>query len=185
MKSLSLALLALGLVIAASPLAAQQKRASPHETISTVLGKRPDTNRVTVVYGRPYSKSPKTGEVRVIWGGLVPWEKAYRLGADESTLLITQKPLVFGKTVIPAGAYTIYMTPSEKGTSTLAFSSNLGTWGEPVDESHDVARVELSKGSLASDVDQLTIAVEKAAEGGVIKISWEKTQFSVPFTVQK
>ena len=102
MKSLSLALLALGLVIAASPLAAQQKRASPHETISTVLGKRPDTNRVTVVYGRPYSKSPKTGEVRVIWGGLVPWEKAYRLGADESTLLITQKPLVFGKTVIPA-----------------------------------------------------------------------------------
>ena len=185
MKSLSLALLALALAVSAAPLKAQEKRLSPHETISTVLGKRPDTNRVTVVYGRPYSKSPKTGEVRVIWGGLVPWDKADRLGADEATLLITQKPLVFGDTVLPAGAYTLYTVPSEKGASKLAFSSKLGAWGVPVDETHDVARVDLTKTALETDVPQLTIAIEKnPAGGGTLKISWEKTQFSVPFTVK-
>ena len=42
--------------------------------------------------------------------------------------------------------------------------------------------------TLEKSVDQLTIAVAKDAAtpgGGVIKISWELTQFSLPFTVKK
>ena len=39
------------------PLAAQQKRLSPHETIS----KGVDGNRITIVYGRPYTKEPRNG----------------------------------------------------------------------------------------------------------------------------
>jgi len=75
-------------IFTASSLMAQQKRVSPHETISMVI----DGNRVTIVYGRPYTKDPKTGESRKIWGGLVPYGKIWRTGADEATLLITQKP---------------------------------------------------------------------------------------------
>jgi hypothetical protein len=29
------------------------------------------------------------------------------------------------------------------------------------------------------------MAVEKGSSGGVLKLMWENTQFSVPFTVQK
>lgn len=123
----------------------------------------------------------------MIWGDLVPWDKAYRLGADEATLLITQQPLQIGETTIPAGAYTLYMVPSEKGASKLAFSTNIGKWGIPVDETHDLARVDMKKDAIEQPVDQLTMAINKdsAGAGGVIKISWEKTQFSVPFTVKK
>ena len=160
---------------------------SPHETTSTIIGDRRTGNRVTITYGRPYTKHPKTGEVRKIWGGLVKWDKADRLGADEATLLLTQQPLQFGETVIPAGAYTLYIVPSETGVSKLAFSTNLGKWGVPVDEGHDLARVDLAKTELSAPVDQLTIAIvnDQAAGGGVIRISWETTQFSVPFTVKK
>jgi hypothetical protein len=160
---------------------------SPHETTSAVIGDRRTGNRVTITYGRPYSKSPKDGSMRKIWGGLVPWDKADRLGADEATLLLTQKPLVFGDTTIPAGAYTLYIVPSENGASKLAFSSNLGKWGVPVDETHDVARVDLVKKPLDQSVDQLTIAVENdpVSGGGVIKIQWEQTEFDAPFTVAK
>src|SRR6202142_900481 len=94
-------------MMTALTLTAQEKRFSPHETISAVI----DGNRVTIIYGRPYTKSPKTGEMRKIWGGLVPYGAIWRTGADEATLLITQKPLAFGDITIPAGAYTLWTLP--------------------------------------------------------------------------
>src|SRR6185436_206648 len=89
-------------VACALPASAQQKKAastggnSPHETTSAVI----DGNRVTVTYGRPFTKHPKTGEVRKIWGGLVPYGKPWRMGSDEATLLITQKPVEIGGTEV-------------------------------------------------------------------------------------
>jgi len=154
---------------------------SPHETTSAVI----DGSRVTVTYGRPFTKNPKTGEVRKIWGGLVPYDQAWRLGADEATTLITQQSLAFGDTVIPAGAYTLYLVPSESGASKLAISKKIGQWGVPVDEKNDLARVDVKKDSTDKSVDQLTITVKKEGTSGAILISWENTQYSAPFTVKK
>lgn len=166
---------------AAMPLPAQPARKSPHETVSTVLGDPHTGNRVTIVYGRPYNKDPKTGLPRVIWGGLVPWDMAYRLGADEATLLVLQKPAMVGDTAVPAGAYTLYLVPSRSGVSKLAISTDIGKWGVPVDEKHDLARVELKKEPLDRPVDQLTITIDKdGSDGGLLRIRWEGTQFSVP-----
>lgn len=158
---------------------------SPHETTSNVIGERWTGCRVTITYGRPYAKGRK------IWGSseekaLVPNGKAWRLGSDEATTLITQQPLKFGETTIPAGAYTLYMVPSENGGK-LVFSSKLGAWGVPVDESHDVARVDLKKESLDKPVEQLTISVAKGSDnsGGTIKIAWGDAQYSAAFTVVK
>lgn len=173
----------------ATPRVASTGGRSPHETTSAVIGERRTGNRVTITYGRPFSQDPKTGELRKIWGGLVKWDKPDRLGADEATLLLTQQPLQFGDTVIPAGAYTLYLVPSESGVSKLAFSSALGNWGVPVDESRDVARIDLKKEPVDPRVDQLTIAVvndaNPAANAGTLRITWENTQFSAPFTVKK
>jgi len=164
------------------PARAQEKRISPHETISA----RISGDRITLTYGRPYTVKPGTTEVRKIWGGLVPYGEPWRLGADEATLLITQKPLVFGGKTIPAGAYTLYMVPEENGASQLAFSTQLGGWGIPVDQSHDLARVDLNKTALDKTVDQFTMTVGKGdSGGGELKMMWENTEFSVPFTVQK
>jgi len=164
------------------PRAASSGGRSPHETTGTVI----DQNRVTITYGRPYSKDARSGEVRKIWGGLVPYGRAWRMGSDEATLFITQKPIVIGETTIPAGAYTLYLVPEESGTSKLAFSKTIGQWGIPVDEKNDLARVDVKKDSLEKAVDQFTMAVEKGADGGgVIKMSWENTQYSVAFTVKK
>ncbi len=175
-------------LVSSMPLLAQQKKAastggnSPHETTSAVI----DGNRVTITYGRPFTKDPKTGEPRTIWGGLVPWDKAWRTGSDEATMLITQQPIVIGETTIPAGAYTLYTIPSGSGASKLAFGTKLGAWGVPVDEKNDLARVDLKKETLEKPLDQFNMAVVKnSSGGGVIKLMWENTQFSVPFTVKK
>jgi hypothetical protein len=163
---------------------------TPHATTSAVIGpNRNEGSMITLTYGRPYRVHPrKGGEPRKIWGGLVPWNKADRLGADEATLFINEHPIEVGSTTIPAGAYTLYIIPSESGTSKLAFSKHIGKWGVPVDEKNDLARVDLQKESLSEAVDQLTLLVENVPAGsmnGVLRIRWEETQYSMPFKVKK
>jgi len=60
--------------------AAQEKRASPHETVELTLNGK----KITVTYGRPYMKGRK------IVGGLVPYDEVWRTGADEATVLTTE-----------------------------------------------------------------------------------------------
>jgi hypothetical protein len=151
---------------------------SPHETISATIG----GNTVKITYGRPFSKKPGTDVVRPIWGGLVKWDKADRLGADQATTLVLQKGIVIGGLTVPAGTYTLYIVPSEKGTSKLAISKKTGQWGIPVQEDADLGRVDLKKTNLDKQLDQLTLSVAAEGAGGVIKIQWEKTQYSVDFT---
>ncbi len=183
MRRFTLAFFSLAIaLIGTLPLAAQQKRISPHETISTVV----DGNRIMIVYGRPYSRNPKSGEIRKIWGSLVPFGKVWRTGADEATLFITQKPVVLGGTVIPAGAYTLYTLPQADGPAKLIVNRQLGQWGMQYDEKQDLARVDLKKQAADEPVDQFTMAIEKGPEaGGVIKLIWEDTQYTVSFTVEK
>tara|TARA_R110002167_G_scaffold183514_2_gene383954 strand:+ start:207 stop:770 length:564 start_codon:yes stop_codon:yes gene_type:complete len=184
MKTLR-SLLLLSLVTISSPAlwAQAADRPSPHATISSRIGDRRTGNFVMVTYGRPQTADPKTGEARAIWGALVPWDKPWRLGANEATLFGTNKPIVIGDTTIPAGAYTLYLVPSENGTTQLAFSTNIIKWGVPVDVKNDLVRVDVEKSSLDPRVDQLTLALKpEGSSGGVLTISWENTQYSVAFT---
>ena len=177
------------------PLTAQSARVastggnSPHETTSAVI----DGCRVSITYGRPFSKDPKGTEIRKIWGSLVKWDEIWRTGSDEATILITQQPIVMGETTIPAGAYTLWTLPKSDGTAKLIVNKQIGQWGinprdpkQVYDEKNDVVRVDLKKDTLDKQVDQFTMAVEKnPAGGGTIKLKWETTQFSVPFTIKK
>lgn len=173
------------IVVSILPVAAQQKRVSPHETVSGVI----EGCRVTVTYGRPYTKDPHTGDIRKIWGGLVPYDKVWRTGADEATILITQKTLKFGDTTVPAGAYTLWTLPAADGSAKLIINKQIGQWGVgrgSYDEQNDLARIDLAKEPLTTTVDQFTMAVSKNPDGGgVLKMSWENIQYSAPFTVEK
>ena len=185
MNKIKSALAIAAIVVSALPLMAQQKRISPHETISSVI----DGNRVTIVYGRPYTKDPKSGEPRKIWGGLVPYGKIWRTGSDEATVLITQKPIVIGETTIPAGTYTLFTLPAEDGPAKLIINKQVGQWGVgpgSYDEKQDLARVDLKKDALDAPLDQFTMSVAKnPSGGGLIKLMWENTQYSVAFTAAK
>jgi hypothetical protein len=154
---------------------------SPHETISLTNG----GNLIKITYGRPYSHAPNSTEIRKIWGTLVPWDQPWRLGADQATTLVIQKAIVLGGTNVPAGTYTLYMIPSEKGVSKLAICKKTGQWGIPVDVADDLARVDLKKDPpLDHQVDQLTLSLGQSTvpNKGTLAIVWEKTQYSVDFT---
>jgi hypothetical protein len=148
---------------------------------------QPDVKRTTIYYSRPAIKSA-TGEVRKIWGGLVPWDKPWRMGANQATLLISQSTLQFGDITIAAGTpVTLYMLPVEKGPSKLIINKQIGQSGIDYDEKQDIGRVDLKKDDLTQTVDRLIIALQMntGGGGGVLKIAWENTQYSIPFVVKK
>ncbi len=185
-----IALLVATAVVAVAPVMAQvQKKAqrlSPHETISAKVD---NNKRVTIVYGRPYSKKPGTDEVRKIWGGLVPYDQVWRTGADEATLLLTEQPIVIGDLTLAPGSYTLFTYPAADGSAKLIVNKKVGQWGIPYDAKKEAAnelgRVDLKKETLDQPVDQFTMAITRnPAGGGVISMMWETTKYSVPFTVK-
>lgn len=162
---------------------AQPPRVSPHETISRIV----DFNRITIVYGRPYSRDAATGENRKIWGGLVPYGQVWRTGADEATLFITQLPIELGGTWIAPGAYTLFTLLESNGSAKLILNKQIGQWGLQYDPKQDFARIPLKRESIDTTVDQFQIVIDKDFNtgNGILRLMWENTQFSAPFTVRK
>jgi len=105
---------------------------------------------------------PRTQRVRDAQdlGGLVPYGKAWRMGADEPQTLVTQKPILMGGTTVPA-ARTLCTWCLPKQACRSWPSAQDRPMGIPVDETKDLARVDLKKDTIEKPVDQFTMAVEK------------------------
>ncbi len=182
MNKLTASALALTAMLAVTPSfhAQNKSRVSPHDTVKANI----DGNEMTIVYGRPYTKDPKTGEKRKIWGTLVPFNKPWRLGADEATLLTTQQPITLGGKSIPAGTYSLFMMPTSDKAGTLIVNKQTGQWGTKYDEKQDLVRVDMKGEPAGTATDQLTIAIDKnPAGGGTLKVTWDNMQYSVDFKV--
>ncbi|MGE0555950.1 MAG: DUF2911 domain-containing protein [Gemmatimonadales bacterium] len=149
-----------------------EAQASPRDTTRAVVAGA----NVLVDYGRPSKRG------REIFGGLVPYGRVWRTGANEATHLVTDKPLMFGSTMVPAGTYTLYTLPAADGWQ-LIINKQTGQWGTSYDESQDHARVPMRVASLPEVVEQFTIKIEPGSGGGVLKLEWDRTVASIPFMV--
>ena len=178
-----LLVLVTALAVSLTPSRGQPPRVSPHETISRLV----DGNRITIVYGRPYSRDAASGQTRKIWGGLVPYGHVWRTGADEATLFITEQPIDLGGTWVAPGAYTLFTQLETNGSAKLILSKQIGQWGLQYDPKQDFARIPLKRESLDAPVDQFQIAIDKDFETGIgmLRLIWENTQYTIPFTVRK
>ncbi|HVX86858.1 MAG TPA: DUF2911 domain-containing protein [Phycisphaerae bacterium] len=160
------------------------QRISPHETISTRLGR----NLIEITYGRPYSKDPKTGEIRKIWGTLVPFGKLWRMGADEATLFLTPIDLTVGDTAIPAGTYSLMMQPEADGSAKLIFNKQTARWGIPITAAvtkDNLYTIDMKKSPLDKQIDQFTITLQGTPDKLTLNAQWENTQYAVEFAVKK
>jgi len=144
----------------------------------------PDTTKATIAGANlvvAYSRPLKRG--RVIFGNVVPWNQVWRTGANAATMFTTDKDLVFGTTVVPAGKYTLWTLPTPTGAK-LIFNSETGQWGTDYHADKDFARVDLTSRQVSPPVDQFVIGVVPQANGGVMRFSWDDREYAVPFTVK-
>ena len=146
---------------------------SPPDTVRSSVG----AAKVEVAYSRPRKRG------RVIFGNVVPWNQVWRTGANAATQLTTSSDLMFGNTLLPAGKYTLWTLPTPTGAK-LIINSQTGQWGTDYDVSKDFARLDLTANTLGQPVDQFTIAVVPQGSGGLLRLSWDTTEYSIPFTVK-
>lgn len=96
----------------------QKPQASPRDSVSgEVAG-----STITINYGSPSVRG------RTIWGGLVPYDKIWRTGANEATIFTTTKAIKIGGKNLPAGKYSLYSIPG-KNKWKFIFNSQTGQWG--------------------------------------------------------
>jgi Protein of unknown function (DUF2911) len=148
-------------------------RPSPLDSAVARLG----AAELKVCYGRPSARG------RVIMGGLVPFDRPWRLGANEATTLHLPVAAVLGDVTLEPGVYSLYAVPGRQ-TWQLVVNDWAQRWGIPIGQevrAHDVGTIAAHSEPLATPVDTLTIRFQSAGTDALtLVIEWEKTRVAVP-----
>jgi len=153
---------------------AQQDRSKRPSPPGSAECKFADGKTVHIDYSRPSAKGRK------IYGGLVPYDKEWRTGANEATTFVAGANLDVGGAKVPAGSYTLFTIPSQKQW-TLIISKKTGEWGIPYPGTgEDQARAPMRSEELSTPVEQFTISFERtSAEACALRMDWETTRAEV------
>lgn len=166
-------LVILTLFLIALPVAAQVKvpRLSPRASVTQTIG----TTEITVDYHRPGVKE------RTIWGGLVPFDAPWRMGANEATTITFSDPVKIGGKEVPAGKYSFFAIPG-RTTWTLILNKDPNQWGAyGYDQSKDQVRLEVTPVPSAH-TEWMRFTIDPVSTtSAVVNLEWEKVR--VPMTV--
>ena len=198
-------LVGLALLLGASSAAAQFRAPSPDGLASTETGGRYAGGRtpyyiegrwIEISYGRPIKRG------RELWGTeqtygmwLNRGAPVWRAGADVSTYLMTEAPLVIGGTRIEPGGYTMFID-LEPDDWTLIISNwqpqsrydpndRARLWGSyGYTPAKDVVRVPMELSELPWSVDQLTwLFLDVTDTAGRFALMWDTVMAAVAFDI--
>ena len=145
---------------------------------SDVFGKGAD-------YGKTVADGVKDSDGALIW----------RAGANATTKLTTEVPLLMGGKRLEPGSYDLFVILKESGWTLIVstqptqekYDANDKTkiWGAyGYDPKFDVVRVPMTMMTPAVSIDQFTIGfVDMSDAGGKLAIGWGKTAAVAPFTI--
>src|SRR5438093_2753599 len=131
---------------------------------------------ITVKYHRPLVNGRK------IWGGLVPYGKVWRVGANENTTIEFSDPVSVEGKALDKGTYGLHMIPNQDSW-TVIFSKTNTAWGSySYDQKEDALRVDVKPRPLAENKEALEFDFEDLKPTSTaVTMKWEK--LGVPFTI--
>src|SRR5215467_6905139 len=103
MKRLALVSLVASFLARAARADLDLPRRSPFAKVVQTVG----LTDITVDYSSPGVKGRK------IWGGLVPYDKLWRAGANRATKVTFSRDVTFAGKPVPAGAYALFTVPTK------------------------------------------------------------------------
>ena len=156
-----------------------------------------DGKWIVIDYGRPILRGRQS-----IFGAGADYGKkvnadapVWRVGANTTTRLRTEVPLLFGGKTLAAGSYSVFVD-LKPAAWTLIFSNQpyqqkydsantTETWGSyNYDPKLDVLRVPMTVKTGADSVEQFTIQFMNMTDaGGTLEMVWEKTIAQATFKV--
>lgn len=169
----------LGFALAAFvPLRADAKLEFPAPSPECTIKQRIGLSDIEIVYSRPGVKN------REIFGGLVPYGKVWRTGANKASKLVFSTPVKLNGNEVAAGTYALMTIPGEKEW-TIIINKAPEQWGSyQYDEKQDLLRFKVLPLSLSRPVETFTIEFSDIKDDSAeLDLSWEKTQVPIKVTV--
>ena len=190
---------------------AQQAGSSPAGTAEIEIGGKWETQKapngrerqayvggkwVTISYGRPLKRGRELfGAGDAYATKLNAGAPVWRAGANVSTRLKTETPLVIGGKPLPAGEYTMFVdlkpgnwtliVSNHKPQMTYDPNNKTEIWGAyGYDAKNDVLRVPMQLTDIPFSLEELTWGFSDVTDkGGVLNLWWDKVNASVPVTL--
>jgi len=161
-----LALILIGLILP-NLLRAQDDKSKRPSPPATATGKIGDAT-ITIDYSSTSVKGRK------IFGGLLPYGKLWRAGANEATIFQTDKDITIEGKRLAAGKYSFFATPGENEW-TIFFNSETGQWGDKKggDANMDPAKTVLSVTVKAKKLSDLKEKLEFSIMNNGFALQWE------------
>jgi hypothetical protein len=153
---------------------------APHRSFEKDATKKEALSpQIRVTYSRPAKKG------REVFGKLLKFDKAWRVGANESTEILFVNDVTFAGKNIKAGRYTIIVIPTATEW-TLKLNTELDGWGNyGYDANKDIASLTVPVSKSDKEIENLSIALYEAAPKTVhLKIGWDTTIAEFPITLK-
>lgn len=150
-------------------------KGSPRRAVCKAFG----MDYMKVDYGAPGVKD------RVIWGGLVAYDKVWAGGAHSATKLTLMGNAILGaKQELLGGEYALFFIPG-KDSWTVIINENFNQHlADDYDEKKDVLRVRVKPKKMKQAVQRLTYDISlnpKNSREGTLSLRWEYLSIEVPF----
>jgi hypothetical protein len=142
------------------------------------LHQRVGLTDIEISYSRPSTKG------RDIFGGMVPFDKVWRTGANGATKLVFSTAVKLNGTEIPAGTYALMTIPG-KDQWTVIINRGAEQWGSyKYDEAADVAKFQVAPVKLERIVETFTIEFDQLTDTtATLKLLWDKVEIPIKLEV--
>jgi len=121
---------------------------------------------------------------RIVWGGLVPFDKVWVTGAHMATTIESNIDFMMGNKTIVAGKYGLFTIPGKDKWTVIINKNWQQHLTDEYDSKVDVARLEITPSQLPENQERLQYEVlAKSEYECTINVSWDKVQLQIPITV--
>jgi hypothetical protein len=128
-----------------------------------------------LIYSRPQKNN------RVIFGDLIKYGSAWRLGANEATEIEFFKDVNITGKRVQKGRYVIYCVP-QPNNWTIVLNTDLYTWGLKIDSTRDQYKFNIPVAKTRFPYELFTMEFEKADKGMQLNMEWDSLKASLPIT---
>ena len=155
---------------------AQSDLKTPDVSQAAEVKQRIALTDITVNYHRPLVNGRK------IWGGLVPYGKVWRAGANENTTIEFSNDVSVEGKPLAKGLYGLHMIPNADSCTVIFSKTNTGWGSYSYDQKEDALRVDVKPRPLAETKEALEFDFEDLKPTSTaVTLKWEK--LGIPFTV--
>ena len=149
-------------------------RFSPATEIKQMVG----LTEIEIEYSRPSVRG------REVFGNLVPYDKIWRTGADNSTKISFTTDVIIDNNTVKAGTYSIFSIPRQNEWMVMLYS-DVELWGVPRNWSDDkIVFSSTYKVNKINPVETFTISFNDLTNNDVnMSISWENSSVDIKIDV--